>query len=229
VLDRLEKEPLTIDTPQGPVLVGKSEIQLLVTLQSGDLGFVETLPVLFDSLEKRVRLQPIAEAVQRVIRQRPIGTAMTYAMHVASGVSRERLARIAAQASSAVFGNAINAGIGDEGFVTALNVRDLGDDFRAGFRSDVPVLFISGTLDGRTSEADARRAGAQFTRGVYLTLDGASHDFFFLRPPPRLPAVLEAFVRGEPVGSERIAWPVTFKWPEPLPAVATASAPAAWR
>ena len=86
VLARLDKEPLRIDTPQGPVLVARSEIQLLVTLQSGDLAFVETLPVLFDSLERRVRLQPIAEAVQRVIRQRPIATAMTYAMHVASGL-----------------------------------------------------------------------------------------------------------------------------------------------
>jgi len=214
VFARLDREPLTIDTPQGPVLVGRSEVQLLVTLQSGDLGFVETLPVLFDSLEKRVRLQPVAEAVQRVIRQRPIGTAMTYAMHVASGVSRDRRDRIAAQASSAVFGNAINAGIGDDEFVRALNVSDLGDEFRASLRSDVPVLFISGTLDGRTSEADAQRAGAQFTRATYLTLDGASHDFFFLRPPTRFPAALEAFVRGETVSNERIAWPVAFKWPE---------------
>ena len=58
VFARLDEEPLRIDTPQGQVRVGKSEIQLLVTLQSGDLSFVETLPVLFDSLEKRVRLQP---------------------------------------------------------------------------------------------------------------------------------------------------------------------------
>jgi hypothetical protein len=87
------------------------------------------------------------------------------------------------------------------------------------------VLFISGTLDGRTSEADAQRAGAQFTRATYLTLDGASHDFFFLRPPPRFPAVLEAFVRGDPVSNERLTWPVTFKWPETLPPLATASEP----
>lgn len=135
-------------------------------------------------------------------------------MHVASGVSAERLARIVAQAAGAVFGNSINALIGDAAFVKALGVSDLGDAFRAGFRSDVPALLISGTLDGRTSEADARRAGAQFSRATYVTLDGASHDFFFLRPPSRFPAVLAAFVRGEPVADERIAWPVTFKWPE---------------
>jgi pimeloyl-ACP methyl ester carboxylesterase len=217
VLAQLEKEPLRIATPEGEVFVGKSEIQLQVTAQSGDLGFVEGLPVFFDSLDKRVRLQPIAEAVQRVIRQRPIGTAMTYAMHVASGVSRQRRDRIAAQAPAAVFGNAINWGFGDEEFVRVLGVSDLGDEFRAPFRSDVPVLFISGTLDGRTSEADARNAGAQFSRATYITLEGASHDFFFLRPPARFAAVLEAFARGEPVSNERIAWPVTFKWPEISP------------
>ena len=40
--------------------------------------------VLFDSLEKRTRLEAIAAAVQQIVRRRPIGTAMTYAMHVAS-------------------------------------------------------------------------------------------------------------------------------------------------
>lgn len=42
----------------------------------------EDLPVLFDDLEKRTRLDVIATQVQQVVRQRPIGTAMTYAMHL---------------------------------------------------------------------------------------------------------------------------------------------------
>lgn len=214
VFAQLDKDPIRVPTANGEVFIGKTEIQLLLTIQSGDLAFVQNLPVLFDSLERRTRLEPVATAVQQTIRQRPIGTAMTYSMHVASGVSAQRLARIKTQAPTAILGNAINWGIGDEAFVKALGVADLGDKFRAPFRSSVPVLIMSGTLDGRAVENDATRVGAQFDRVSYVTLDGASHDFWFLRPPPRVPEVTEAFLRGESVRDERIAWPVSFRWPD---------------
>jgi hypothetical protein len=42
---------------------------------------------------------------------------------------------------------------------------------------------MSGTLDGRAVENDAKRVGAQFERATDVTIDGASHDFWFLRPP----------------------------------------------
>lgn len=214
VFAQLDKQAIHVATADGDVLIGKSEIQLLLTIQSGDLGFIQNLPALFDALEKRRQLEAVATAVQQTIRQRPIGTAMTYAMHVASGVSAERLARIDVQVRTALLGNAINWGIGDEAFVKALGVVDLGDAFRAPFRSDVPVLIMSGTLDGRAVENDARRVGAQFNHVSYVTIDGASHDFWFLRPPPRVPEVMEAFLRGESVRDERIVWPVSFRWAE---------------
>jgi pimeloyl-ACP methyl ester carboxylesterase len=75
----------------------------------------------------------------------------------------------------------------------------------------VPVLLMSGTLDGRAGENDAKRAGAQFAQAIYITLDGASHDFWFLRSPPRLAEVTDTFLRGKPVTDERIAWPLSFR------------------
>jgi pimeloyl-ACP methyl ester carboxylesterase len=225
VLAQLQEKPIRVAMADGDVLIGKQEIQVLLAIQSGDLAFVQNLPVLFESLEKRIRLEPIATAVQQTIRQRSIGTAMTYAMHVASGVSAPRLARIKMQAPTAILGNAINWGIGDETFVNALGVADLGDEFRAPFRSRVPVLIVSGTLDGRAVDNDARRVGAQFDRVSYVTVDGASHDFWFLRAPPRVPEVTAAFLRGETVPDERISWPVSFRWPEGGSSVIGQSAP----
>jgi pimeloyl-ACP methyl ester carboxylesterase len=212
VLTQFEQQPLTVDTPAGRVLIGKSEIQLLVTLRSGDLEFVQSLPTLFDSLEKRTRQEDIARMVQQTLRQRPIGTAMTYAMHVASGASAARRAVIEQQAATSVFGNAINWGIGDEEFVRALGVVDLGESFRSSFRSDIPALLISGTLDGRTSEADARAAGAQFRRPTYVTINGAAHDFFF-RPHPALKETLDSFLSGEPTNDRTLNATVTFRRP----------------
>jgi hypothetical protein len=52
---------------------------------------------------------------------------MIYAMHVASGVSAPRLARIKAQAPTALLGNVVNWGTGDEAFAKALGVADVGD------------------------------------------------------------------------------------------------------
>jgi pimeloyl-ACP methyl ester carboxylesterase len=214
VLAQLDKEPIRIPSPNGDVLIGKSEIQILVTLRSGELAFVQDLPVLFDNLEKRTQLDGIASQLRQIVRQRPIGTAMTYAMHVASGVSDARAARIQEQIPTAIFGNAINWGVGDEEFVKALGVTDLGDAFRAPFRSSVPVMLMSGTLDGRAGENDARRVGAQFERVSYVTIDGASHDFWFLRTAPhRVPEITYTFLRGEPVRDERITWPTLFRWP----------------
>ena len=210
VFDRLERQPILVQRPEGNVLVGKSELQELIVLRSGDLAFIRSLPALLGRLEKGERGEEIAKMVQQIIRQRPIGTAMTYAMHVASGVSRERLRSIASQRDTAIFGNAINWGIGDPDFVKALDVADLGPSFRAPFRSSVPVLFISGNLDGRSSEADARKIGRQFPRAAYLTVNGASHDLLFLTPPPGLMDAVGAFLGEKDLADRTIETPVQF-------------------
>jgi pimeloyl-ACP methyl ester carboxylesterase len=208
VFAQLEKDPIVVRQPSGDILIGKSEIQELVVLRSGDLAFIRTLPTLFGNLEKREKTEDIAKLVQQIIRQRPIGTAMTYAMHVASGASRERQRVIAAQTDTAIFGNAINWGLGDPEFVEALGMADLGPSFRARFRSGVPVLFISASLDGRTSEAEARNAGRQFPRASYVTVEDASHDLLFLRTvPPGLMDRMAAFLQGEGPSDMRIEMP----------------------
>jgi pimeloyl-ACP methyl ester carboxylesterase len=212
VLAQLEKDPIVLRQAGGDIRIGKSEIQELVVLRSGDLGFIRALPALFANLEKREKTEDVAKMVQQIIRQRPIGTAMTYAMHVASGVSRERLRAIAAQRDTAIFGNAINWGIGDPEFVKALGVADLGPSFRAPFRSSVPVLFVSASLDGRASETDARKAGRQFSRASYVTVEGASHDLLFLRTlPPGLMDKIAGFLRGESPSDTRSEMPVHFQ------------------
>lgn len=213
VLGQLERDPIVVQRATGNVLIGRSEIQLLVTLRSGDLEFVQGLPALFSSLEKKARLEDIATMVQQAARQRPIGMAMT-AMHVASGVSQERKNTILSQARQAVFNNAMNWGLGDDAFVRALGVPDLGEEFRALFESTVPVLLMSGSLDGRASETEARIVGQQFRQVAHVTIDGASHDFLFRRPPAGLMETIGAFLQNEAVRDARIDAPAQFRRPE---------------
>src|SRR5690606_21223937 len=59
VLDSFEANPAIVPLDGQQVLLGKSEIQLVVTLRSGDIEFVRSLPVLFTGLEQRTNLDGI--------------------------------------------------------------------------------------------------------------------------------------------------------------------------
>ncbi len=74
-------------------------------------------------------------------------------MTCASGASTERAKRIATEAKlPLLLGNSVNFGTAE--LCQALG-NDLGEKFRAPIRSKVPVLLISGTLDGTTPVQNA--------------------------------------------------------------------------
>ena len=71
---------------------------------------------------------------------------------------------------------------------------DLGTAFRAPLRSSVPTLFISGTLDGRTSPAEAAVVRAGFRRGRALLVEHGGHNIF--EADPRVAEAVITFLRG---------------------------------
>ncbi len=132
--------------------------------------------------------------------------AMSAATDSASGISPDRLARFERERAGTLLEGAINFPF----FAVreGLGVEDLGDAFRGPLESDVPTLFISGTLDGRTPPENAEEIRSGFRNGVHLVLDGAGHgDPLFLSSPAILETML-AFLRGEPVADRTIELPV---------------------
>ena len=122
-------------------------------------------------------------------------SAMAAAVDAASGASLWRRARIAHEAERTLLGDAINF----PGPVVrrALRVPDLGPAFRAPVVSDVPTLFVSGTLDGRTPPANADEVRAGFSRHAHLVVEGAGHsDPLFLGSPVILER-MRALFEGE--------------------------------
>ena len=83
-------------------------------------------------------------------------TAMSAAMDAASGRTEKRAELIRQQAAQTLLGDAINFPY--ESVRQILSVPDLGDEFRAPLVSDIPVLAISGTADGRTPVSNADRS-----------------------------------------------------------------------
>jgi pimeloyl-ACP methyl ester carboxylesterase len=153
-------------------------------------------------------IAPLVARSRREIRE----LVMSIAMDCSSGASAERLALIDAQAATAILGDAGNMGL--RSTCAHWPVEDLGDAYRGPIASDVPALFISGTLDIKTPPSNAEEVRQGFPNSHHLVIDGGSHDDdLFLSSPVILETML-AFLRGESGLPERITLPpIRFKRP----------------
>jgi tetratricopeptide (TPR) repeat protein len=73
----------------------------------------------------------------------------------------------------------------------------LGDDFRARVVSDIPVLFVSGTLDGRTPISNAKEIAEGFSDHRHLIIRNASHGGDLFTSSPKILESVKMFLRGE--------------------------------
>ena len=211
LVTRLEREPLRATVGGKTVLVGSAELRTYLALQSGDVTVAARLPLIVGMLTagdaSRVALE-----VQRALRDRPLGTAMTYTMHLASGVDEARSRRIEREAATAALGNAINYPFDDPDFRALWATTDLGPDFRAPVSTDVPTLFLSGTVDGRTSIPDAEEVRRGFRRSAHVIVDGAGHNFY--TSTPAVLARMKAFLETGVLKSEHLRARIVMRGPD---------------
>jgi pimeloyl-ACP methyl ester carboxylesterase len=67
--------------------------------------------------------------------------------------------------------------------------RDLGDGFRGPLVSDVPVLFVSGTLDGHTPVSNVSELLPGFPNALHLIVENATHQYLEFAHPGVVPAM----------------------------------------
>ena len=82
----------------------------------------------------------------------------------------------------------------------------LGEDFRSPVETDVPTLFLSGTLDSNTPPFQAEEVRKRFANSWHIVIENAGHEDFW-----RTPAAVEeivAFVRTGKSGDKTIKNPV---------------------
>lgn len=196
----LEKGPVFADVvnPQTQqkekVGLSKLDVQFITAQSLGSSRFITSLPALYYSMSKG----DYSEIGRMTAGQRLSGlppSAMYFAMDCASGGSPERYARIKREEGKTLLGNAFNLLISDS--CSTWNVRDLGAEFRKPVRSNVPVLMISGTLDGRTPPARAEDVRKGFPNGVHLIVEGASHDDDLWFSSPVIKETMMSFMKGE--------------------------------
>lgn len=192
ITDPLTKQPVT-------VIVNKYVMQRIVANNIGS-----TVTAVFPALFARAARGDYQDAAHAWLNwtRESLGSAMSYMMDCASGLTAERRERIRSEAPRTLLGAIANDPFPE--VCEAWNAPDLGDQFRSPVHSNVPVLFISGTLDARTPIGNAEEYRVGFPNSHHLILEGAVHsDPLFLSSPEILDAMLD-FMKGRPVTTTRI-------------------------
>lgn len=208
VFDRLDVEPQTVEitdprTKQKVrVIVNKFLMQYIV---GNNIGTTVTanFPALFYRASKGDFTNP-AQVWVNISRQ-GAGSAMSYMMDCASGQTTARREQIAREAKGTLLEDLFNFPFPE--VCEEWKAPDLGDEFRSPLKSNVPVLFISGTLDARTPVSNAEEYRKGFTNSTHIIIDGAVHsDPLFLSSPKIKDGMME-FLRGQPVTVTKIDGP----------------------
>jgi pimeloyl-ACP methyl ester carboxylesterase len=212
VFDRLDSQPESVEVvdprtkQKVRIIVNKFVLQYIV---ANNIGTTVTarFPALFYRASKGDFTNPAQVWLNES--RRGIGSAMSYMMDCASGQTATRRERIEREAKGTLLEDVFNLPLPE--VCQEWKAPDLGDAFRAPLRSDVPVLFISGTLDARTPVSNAEEYRAGFANSTHLIIEGAVHsDPLFLSSPKIKDGMME-FLRGQPVTVTKIsAGPMKF-------------------
>jgi pimeloyl-ACP methyl ester carboxylesterase len=134
-----------------------------------------------------------------------VGSAMSYMMDCASGITEARREQINREAKETLLGDLANFPF--PGVCQVWKAPDLGDTFRSPVRSNVPVLFISGTLDGRTPISNAEEYRVGFPNSYHLIVENAVHSDPLFLWSPKIKDVMLEFLRGETISTSRVSGP----------------------
>ncbi len=208
VFDRLEKEPALVEitdprTKQTvKVTVNKFVMQFIAANNIGT-EVTASYPALFYRASKGDYTNPAQVWFNQA--RAGIGSAMSYMMDCASGMTAARREQIQREAKDTLLEELANFPFPE--VCQEWKAPDLGDAFRAPVKSKVPVLFLSGTLDARTPVSNAEEYRVGFPNSTHVIIEGAVHsDPLFLSSPKIKDAMLE-FMRGEAVSTTKITLP----------------------
>lgn len=180
--------------PATTVGIGKFDAQLLIAGSLGDRRAMGALPMAFAAAQKgdysmlaQFKLQAARSGITSPFEA-------LFDCQSSAPAARKRL--VEREARTSLFGNAtLDFPESCAGWMT----KELDPSYRERVRSRVPVLFVSGTLDGRTPVRNAAMAAESLPNSLHLVIDGASHgDDLFISSPAILETVRLFLSGGRP-------------------------------
>lgn len=208
---RLAAAPVAVpsDANSLPTALGEAGLRHIVAGWCSLSNRMGRIARLYTDLE-RGGTQEAAEAVALFAKTWPKPPAF-FLNDSASGISQERLATIHREAASdhfvdgPILGNAANWPF--PGIRTDWGQRDLGDEFRKPFATDLPMLIFTGGLDGFTPTTNLPEALAGLPNTSHYEIACAAHNDLLV-----CSAAVEAmarFVAGDKMAAgQRFAVPV---------------------
>ncbi|MEM1080847.1 MAG: alpha/beta fold hydrolase [Pseudomonadota bacterium] len=201
---KLEQSPLTVrvQPAEGEAydfMLERRDMQQFTSMMISDPSRALQLLDLYRALDAGITA-PLAGLLAYFHQpNEPIGFwAMNFFMDLASGIEPEAQAQFEQQAAVGLVGAQLNFPMPQ--LSKLLPELDLGTDFRTPPISDVPVLVLSGTLDGRTYPDSQRAAVSGLSNAQLVTVHNAGHNLFMSSP-----AVTErilSFMRNQPGPSD---------------------------
>ena len=180
--------------------IGREGLQMLLT-QSLDSARFPALVVSLDMGDTRVLsrvLEPLFNGLGR-----GGSNLMARAVNCTTGASPARAARAAAESRWALLGLPF-----DDLMVSSAYCRAIGPDpapdsqIWRPFASDVPTLFVSGSLDSQTPPSQAEEVRYGFANGVHLVVENARHETL---PLATVQDAIVDFFEGKDVSGRRLA------------------------
>lgn len=209
VLAKLEREPIAVTITDRSrkekvqVRIGPEALQRILMADIGDGNDFPVFPALLLTIE-RGDASILSWFVEKRYNQAAGPDLMAYGMRCSAGATASRDREIAREAPLAILGNALN---GPYPVVCdALPAVDLGDDFRTPIVSNVPVLFISGTLDSNTPPYQAEQVRWGMPHAMHIIVPNAGHED--LEPNEEVQAAIADYFAGKDVAARRITLPV---------------------
>lgn len=206
--DKLEREPQSVEIADPlthqpvKVTVNKYVLQNFVANNIGTT-VTATFPAVFYRASKG-DFRDLAQIWLNQTRDE-LGNAMSFMMDCASGQTAARRERIKREATTTLLGDLMNDPFPE--VCEEWKAPDLGDDFRSLVRADVPVLFISGTLDARTPISNAEEYKVGFPNSTHLVIEGAVHSDPLFLSSPKIKDVMLEFMKSQPVSTTRVTLP----------------------
>lgn len=203
---KLERKPVLLklkskDGPSVDYLLQRRDMQLIAAGLIADPKSAAQLLSLYLALDRGVE-PPFERISARLLPDslvdpgEPISPeGMPVAMDIASGTTADRRSMVYEQAKTAVFGRYLDPAFLFDRMAPDL---DLGDAFRANPRSDVPVLVLSGTLDGRTVIESQGEAISGLRNVTMITVKNAGHNLFD-EDSDEMQEIIRKFMEGRPV------------------------------
>jgi pimeloyl-ACP methyl ester carboxylesterase len=197
LLVRLSREPVRVTIDSQTVVVGAWDLRKHIADAMGSGPAMRQLPATLLALSRgdfsRLGRWALGYRLATGL------SMMSVTMDCASHASPERLARIRRESATALVGGVIDFPFPD--LCAGASLPRLPDEFRAPLHSTVPALFIAGTLDARTPEANAREIAATMPNASVLVIENGPHGTPGM---PELLSAITAFLRGDRVEVNRL-------------------------